>query len=540
MPPYLTHKDNTYYFRQSVPAELRQIIGKREIKKSLGRDFPKAVRECKRYAVEADNQIAEARAIFDNLPVDPYSSEGILRTQRLPLTCITPELEKRFGSLMRIALLENDQETRIAGMDQEAFEVYGQHIEDAIKSLRRQLAMGNVEPMLEPARTHLIGRGYDPRLSPTDWRRLAYVMTQATLEAYQGMALRHNGDVVKQPVDDVLPSQYELQNAAAAKKPDVTWQNLYDVWVKECDRRENTKASYLASMKLFMSFCSSAPQFITREDVLAYRDFLLHEKSLAPGTVANKIGFVGTLFNSGRDNSKYVKFLPHNPFEKIRIKQSKRGMAGKKRLPLSDEELKTFFNSPIYTQGFRPRGGGGEAAAWMPAIAYLTGMRLEEIALLKTRQFLVDAEGHPYIHTEDGKNEGSADRDVPLHPALIEAGLLDYVKTCSGRLFPKVKCSDEIQSKSYSKWYGRYLGSLGITEKSKVFHSFRHLFKDLCKNAGLDDSAVDQICGHEPGTVGGRYGIGRRINVLADMLAQVVPPVKVPRIVGRGDRHRIR
>lgn len=166
----------------------------------------------------------------------------------------------------------------------------------------------------------------------------------------------------------------------------------------------------------------------------------------------------------------------------------------------------------------------------MPAIAYLTGMRLEEIAVLKTSQFHVDAAGNPYLHTEDGKNENSADRDVPLHPALIEAGLLDYVKTCSGRLFPKVKCSNEIQSKAYSQWYGRYLSKLGITAKSKVFHSFRHLFKDLCKNAGLDDSAIDQICGHEPGTEGGRYGIGRRIDVLAGLMATVVPPVKVPRI----------
>ena len=48
MPPYLARKDNTYYFRQSVPAELRPFIGRREIKKSLGRDFGKACSACKR------------------------------------------------------------------------------------------------------------------------------------------------------------------------------------------------------------------------------------------------------------------------------------------------------------------------------------------------------------------------------------------------------------------------------------------------------------------------------------------------------------
>lgn len=38
MPPYLTLKNKTY-FRQSIPAELRPLIGKREIKKSLGQSY---------------------------------------------------------------------------------------------------------------------------------------------------------------------------------------------------------------------------------------------------------------------------------------------------------------------------------------------------------------------------------------------------------------------------------------------------------------------------------------------------------------------
>lgn len=73
MPPYLTRKDNTYYFRQAVPSELRAILEKGEInKKSLGHDYPKAVRECKRFAVEADNLIADARCKLDNIPFGPY------------------------------------------------------------------------------------------------------------------------------------------------------------------------------------------------------------------------------------------------------------------------------------------------------------------------------------------------------------------------------------------------------------------------------------------------------------------------------------
>lgn len=535
MPQYLTFKDNTFYFRQSIPAELRPLLGKREIKKSLGHDYARAVSECKRYAVVADLLIAEARVKLDSLPVDPYSPEGYRRTRHVPLTEVTPALETEFANLIRESLLETDRQTRIGGMDATEFHAYSQHIQSSLTALRQQLAMGNIEPMRESARIALIGRGYAPTFSDADWRRIAYAMTQAALEAYEGIAARQTGAVVKSKDDAILPSQFEVQNApktdATPSMETVTWQNLYDVWIRECERPANTQAAYLAAMRLFNQFSGhKSPLTVTRDDALAYRDFLRHEQKLAPGTVANKIGFIGTLFNAGRNHTDYAKFLPFNPFEDIKIKQSKKGRAGTRRLPFTDAELKILFGSPIYTNGDRPEGGGGEAAAWIPAIAYLTGMRLEEIATLHVRQFHVDALGNPYIHTEDGKNENSTDRDVPIHPSLIDAGLLDYVHSCHGRLFPKVTCTNEVQSKAFSQWYGRHLDSLGITARSKVFHSFRHLFKDLCRNAGLDDSAIDQICGHEPGTVGGRYGTGRRIDVLSELVARIVPPVPLPRI----------
>jgi integrase len=537
MPPYLLRKDNTYYFRQSVPAELRTIIGRREIKKSLGRDFGAAVRECKRYAVTADNLLADARAQLDSRPVDPYSWEGIRRTRHVPITQVTPELEDQFGNLMKASLLESDEEHRIAGMTADEFNEYGEHIQAGLAALRKQLAMGNVTPMLETAPQFIIGRGYAPQFSPEDWRRIAYVMTRATLEAYEGMAARQAGQVIRHGEGNVLASQFEVQNArpnaAATDQPVITWNALYDVWVSECERRENTVASYRAAMKLFMGFCPKAPEALTREDALAFRDFLTQVQKLSPATVSNKIGFIGTLINSARNSAKYAKHFPHNPFEHIKVKRAKRGKSDAKRQPFTDAELKTIFSSTIYTEGHRPRGGGGDAAAWMPAIAYLTGMRLEEIATLHRRQFHVDSAGNHFIQTEDGKNDNSADREVPLHPALIEAGLLDYVKTCSGPLFPEVKCTNEVQSKAYSQWYGRYLSTLGITARSKVFHSFRHLFKDLCRNVDLDDSAIDQICGHEPGTVGGKYGSGRRVDVLARLVAKINPPVALPKITAQ-------
>jgi len=179
MPQYLTHKDNTFYFRQSVPQELRSIIGRREIKKSLGHDYVRAVSACKRYAVVADLLIADARVKLDDIPVDPYSTEGIRRTRHVPLTVVTPVLELEFANLIRRSLLDTDRKTRIAGMDSAEFDAYGQDIAASIQVLRRQLAMGNIEPMLESTQFFLIARGYAPEFSADDWRRIAYVMSQS-------------------------------------------------------------------------------------------------------------------------------------------------------------------------------------------------------------------------------------------------------------------------------------------------------------------------------------------------------------------------
>ncbi|MGA7800968.1 MAG: DUF6538 domain-containing protein, partial [Gammaproteobacteria bacterium] len=51
-----------YLFRLVVPEPLRSLIGKREIKKSLGRDYREAVSRARTFAAEAEQQLAAARA----------------------------------------------------------------------------------------------------------------------------------------------------------------------------------------------------------------------------------------------------------------------------------------------------------------------------------------------------------------------------------------------------------------------------------------------------------------------------------------------
>jgi integrase len=61
---------------------------------------------------------------------------------------------------------------------------------------------------------------------------------------------------------------------------------------------------------------------------------------------------------------------------------------------------------------------------------------------------------------------------------------------------------------AWSKWWGGYLrGHIGVLDTAKVFHSFRHGFKDALRKATPDEELRDALTGHRgPKSVGRDYG----------------------------------
>lgn len=60
---------------------------------------------------------------------------------------------------------------------------------------------------------------------------------------------------------------------------------------------------------------------------------------------------------------------------------------------------------------------------------------------------------------------------------------------------------------SWSQWWGRYLRKeVKITDSRKVFHSFRHGFKDACRDSDIPKELNDRLTGHGGGGVGDSYG----------------------------------
>ncbi len=67
---------------------------------------------------------------------------------------------------------------------------------------------------------------------------------------------------------------------------------------------------------------------------------------------------------------------------------------------------------------------------------------------------------------------------------------------------------------------------MGVTDPRKVAnHSWRHRFKNVCRDAGVPKDASDRLAGHAEGGVGGGYGAGHALRTLAEVVRQLpLPP----------------
>jgi len=157
---------------------------------------------------------------------------------------------------------------------------------------------------------------------------------------------------------------------------------------------------------------------------------------------------------------------------------------------------------------------------WVPWFCAYSGARVNEIAQLTAGNFF-QVEGRWFYRiTTMGKKalkNASSERRVPLHPALIAEGVLDFVTTKQGdeRLFSK-----RTQA-SVASWVKT--GPKITREHLKPNHGWRHLFGDLATVAGMGDDAKAYITGRAKGDSQERYGKSDvQLPGLADLMDKIM------------------
>jgi integrase len=170
---------------------------------------------------------------------------------------------------------------------------------------------------------------------------------------------------------------------------------------------------------------------------------------------------------------------------------------------------------------------------WLVRVCAYTGARLEELAQLMRADvrkigdvWVID------INENSGrrlKNENSV-RLVPVHPELLKLGFVEWARNGEGkRVFrsfqPLPARPENTCGHSASSGFGRFLDTLGLTDRAINFHSFRHTFITAMRNARVAYSVELAISGHADNMspVHGNYGSPAYVKVLFEEIAKVDP-----------------
>ena len=163
---------------------------------------------------------------------------------------------------------------------------------------------------------------------------------------------------------------------------------------------------------------------------------------------------------------------------------------------------------------------------WVTLLSAYSGARLNEICQLDITD--IEKQGSIWVMKlqADGKDKSiktqAGNRIIPLHPKLLELGFIDYVihirQSKKSKLFPQLKWRSSTGfGTKISRWFARYLKRLGIKQRGKNFHSFRHTVVNKLTTAQVYQPFIKELIGHSQGSItmdvyGGRKPVSVLLN----------------------------
>jgi integrase len=529
--PWVHPKTGLLWYRKVIPPRARHLFdGKGEVRRSLGTRDPREARvRHARIAAEVEARIAAAsrpphglshrelvalagewyrRKLAEGEP-DPGPARDwgfVVDAFREDLEGYTRQARQRWRELVGAAPADAEDEDETAPA---AWTALAPELPDNFRAILRE-----VDALAGAAGHHL----------DADTRDRLYGLTlRNALRLFARLEVRANGDYSPDPHLPTFPAlTVRTPDPASARPraaPKVRFTELIAGWAAERWPGEKTRYTVQVRAGLLAAFLGHDDAArVTADDLRGWRQALLAE-GRAASTADNYLSDVKILFRWAADSGT----LPANPTAGLRLGAAKR-KAGERRLPFNDAEARLILEAARRLRG---------ADRWIPWLLAFTGARVEEVAqalVADVREW--DGVAYLDINAEGEekslKNVGSA-RKVPLHPALIAEGFLGYVAGLprSGRLFPDLAPGPfGDRSAAYSKRAGRWLRGLGIADRRKVAnHSWRHRFKDVCRDAGVARDVHDRLTGHAEGGVSGGYGSGHGLLTLATAVRKLpLPP----------------
>ena len=218
------------------------------------------------------------------------------------------------------------------------------------------------------------------------------------------------------------------------------------------------------------------------------------------------------------------------------------------RIIYEDHQIRTLFSAPKFTgakSGHYWKQTGPlvtrDHRYWLPLIGALHGNRREEPTLLRVKHVRRTAAGIAYFNWTapelfGGLKDVGSPRDVPLHCDLLRLGFMEA--RVDGRdpeapLFPEAVSFGMMgrNAEPFGSWFGLFRRHCGIVDPRLDFHSWRHTAETLLLRAGVPQSHVDEILGHESegrrSEMSAVYNHGMSIELLKVSIDRLALPIDV-------------
>lgn len=565
----LKNRYGVYVARRKVPESLQAAVaietgsGKPKrawLQRSLEtKDHREANLKAKPILMEFDRILAKAEAAVTPKPLQADLPDATVEriANHHYATWLAEDEDHRIEELYNAA---DDTTVKGEGLTDAAMQTVGAGIAWAVADAENALARGNLAYVQDDVANLLdLFRINLDRTSPA-YKKLSMAVLKQQVRAFKALSERHKGGLIETP--KILAPTTPAAVASGEKLSDA-----FKGWAKARSPAPNTLREFSHAVDRFIELHGDMPvQSIGRQHVRQFREALQDIpkrragalKGLAlpklvewsrehPGapkvsaTTVNKLlGGVQAVAVWARDNGLIPDEVPWaDPFAKMRL-----DAADPEREPWEIPELNILFASPVFADGERPKAGKGEAAYWLPLMGLYSGARLSELASLTVADVIQDASTSIWFIsiTEDLENDkrlktASSRRVVPVHPELIALGFLELLKErkrkdgAAAKLFQRMwKADGTSDAAAWSKWFGRYIRAIGIADKARVFHSFRHSFKDALRAGGVSEDINDALTGHAGnGGVGRSYGAKEMLRRFGlKRLADAVETAKYP------------
>ncbi len=322
---------------------------------------------------------------------------------------------------------------------------------------------------------------------------------RALRDAFEQRRRNTEGDYSPDPKSERFP---EWVSPKAEGKPlpnnaKVSLAKLVDHWWKEAQksgRKPSTYESYRNTVSKLRSFLRhDDASRVTPEDVVRFKDHRL--KTASPKTVKDSdLAGLKTIFSWAVTNRR----LKTNPAVGITLKVGKPAKLRSKGF--TDAEAKAILSAALsYVPDPRESKTTAAAKRWVPWILAYTGARVGEIAQLRKQD--VRREGDLWvirITPEAGTVKTNEARDIVLHPHLVELGFPEFATNAApGHLFLKLSKRGEVSGplQALKNRLAEFSRALVPDKNVAPNHGWRHRFKTVGMEAGIDHRVLDDIQG---------------------------------------------